>query len=76
MADVPVLDEAENCWVAFRATVAELGVTVTVGGGGLLEPPQETSTRAKRQANAVLNIALIFNPDGYDRSLLETTILP
>ena len=77
--DIPLLDEAENCWVPFSATVAELGFTVTVGGGGggvLEPPPQETSTSAKRQASAVFNIALIFNPDGYDRSLLETTILP
>ncbi|HEY6968996.1 MAG TPA: hypothetical protein VJA94_07325 [Candidatus Angelobacter sp.] len=75
----PVLELAVNCCVPPRATVAALGVTVNIGGGGggvLEPPPQDVSTSAKRQATAVLKIALIFNPDDYDKSLLETTILP
>lgn len=30
---------------------------------------------ANRQANAILNMALIFNPDSHDKSLFRATIL-
>ena len=60
---IPLLDAALNCWLAPRATVAELGETVRLGGGGggveLPPPPQETSIKANRQAMLIFSMSFI-----------------
>ena len=53
---------AVNCCVAPKATVAELGDTVRVGGGGggLPLPPHEIKTERSRKTRPSRSIVFIF----------------